>query len=287
MSLLQLRLSQMKSYLNKYNNFTQRLITALFGAVVILTALWMGEWGYFAAFFLVCILSQLEFYKLVGLDGMIPLKFWGTVTGLSIFVLSFLIERGTLNSYFYYLIFPIATGTFFIKLYKKAEKKPFTNIAYTFIGVIYIALPLSLLNISTFVMGRYSHEIILGLILIFWASDIGAYIAGTLFGRSKLFERISPKKSWEGSIGGAILAFALAYILSQYFEDLVLHEWMIVAGIIVIGGTYGDLVESLFKRGMEIKDSGSKLPGHGGFLDRFDSLLLASPFLVAYLKLFT
>jgi len=273
--------------LSNYNNFTQRLVTALLGAFIIITSLWLGEWGYFSAFFLVCIISQLEFYKLVGLDGMAPLKFWGTFTGLSIFILSFLIERGTLDSHYYYLIFPIASGTFFIKLYKKTEKKPFTNIAFTFIGIVYIALPLSLLNISVFVLGRYSYEIILGLILIFWASDIGAYISGTLFGRRKLFERISPKKSWEGSIGGAILAFSLAYLISFYFKDLILHEWMIVTAIIVIGGTYGDLVESLFKRSIEIKDSGTKLPGHGGFLDRFDSLLLASPFLVAYLKFFT
>jgi len=277
----------MKSYLNRYSNFTQRVITGLSGAIVLVSALLWGEWGYFASFLLVCAISQLEFYKLVGLDGMIPLKFWGTLTGLCIFIFSFLIERGTLTAGYYYLIFPIASGVFFIKLYKKTEKKPFTNIAFTFIGIIYIALPLALLNISTFSRGRYSYEIIIGLILIFWASDIGAYFAGSRFGKRKLFARISPKKSWEGSIGGAILAFSIAFGISYYFKDLDFHQWMVVTTIIIIGGTYGDLVESLFKRSIEIKDSGTKLPGHGGFLDRFDSLLLASPFLVAYLKLFT
>lgn len=276
----------MISYLNRYNNFTQRLITGLTGAVILVASMAYSEWGYFACFLLIVVISQLEFYKLVGLDGKLPLKFWGTFTGAVVFVLSFLIERGTLSDQFYYLIFPIACGTFFIKLYKKSDKKPFTSIAFTFIGIIYIALPIALLNISTFVMGYYSYEIIIGLILIFWASDVGAYFAGSKFGKRKLFERVSPKKSWEGALGGAVLALALAYFCSKYFLDLTLLNWMIVGAIIVVAGTYGDLIESLFKRSIEIKDSGTKLPGHGGFLDRFDSLLIASPFLVAYLKLF-
>lgn len=276
----------MRSFLSKYSNFTQRVVTGLTGAVILMTALSWSEWGYFICFLLVVVISQLEFYKLVGLDGMSPLKFWGTFTGLSVFVLSFLIERGSVNTNFYYLIFPIACGTFFIKLYKKSDKKPFTNIAFTLIGVIYIALPIALLNISTFVMGQYSHEIIIGLILIFWASDIGAYFAGIKFGKRKLFERISPKKSWEGALGGAAFALLVTYLISLYFTDLTFINWMILGAIIIVGGTYGDLIESLFKRSIEIKDSGTKLPGHGGFLDRFDSLLIASPFLVAYLKLF-
>jgi phosphatidate cytidylyltransferase len=276
----------MRSFLSKYSNFTQRVVTGLTGAVILMAALSWSEWGYFICFLLVVVISQLEFYKLVGLDGMSPLKFWGTFTGLSVFVLSFLIERGSVNTNFYYLIFPIACGTFFIKLYKKSDKKPFTNIAFTLIGVIYIALPIALLNISTFVMGQYSHEIIIGLILIFWASDIGAYFAGIKFGKRKLFERISPKKSWEGALGGAAFALLVAYLISLYFTDLTFINWMILGAIIIVGGTYGDLIESLFKRSIEIKDSGTKLPGHGGFLDRFDSLLIASPFLVAYLKLF-
>ena len=277
----------MKSHLSRYNNFTQRVITAIIGAAVIISAILWNEWAYFFAFFFICFVSQLEFYKLVGLDGKIPLKFWGTFNGLLIFTLSFLIEKNILSADYYFFIFPSACAVFFIKLYKKTEKKPFTNIAFTFIGIIYIALPFALLNISTYSQGTYSYQIILGILLILWASDSGAYIAGSLFGRKKLFERVSPKKSWEGSLGGSTLALLMAFVLSTYFNDLLLIEWMIVGGIMIVGGTYGDLVESLFKRSIEIKDSGSKLPGHGGFLDRFDGLLLASPLLVFYLKLFT
>jgi phosphatidate cytidylyltransferase len=101
-----------------------------------------------------------------------------------------------------------------------------------------------------------------------------------------LFERISPKKSWEGFAGGAALAMALAYGVSIYFTSLAQWQWLCIGWIIIVGGTYGDLVESLLKRSIEIKDSGTSLPGHGGFLDRFDGLLISSPFIVAFLEIF-
>ena len=119
-----------------------------------------------------------------------------------------------------------------------------------------------------------------------WANDVGAYFTGILFGRTKLFERISPKKSWEGSIGGATTSIITSLVISQYFPGLNSIEWIGVSVIVVIAGTYGDLVESHFKRSIQIKDSGSIIPGHGGFLDRFDSLLIAVPFVVVFLKLF-
>ena len=171
-----------------------------------------------------------------------------------------------------------------IKLYKKTERKPFTNIAFTFLGIFYVAVPFSLLNIGAFHDGRYHYEIIFGCLFILWASDTGAYFAGTLFGKRKLFERISPKKSWQGFFGGALLALVFAYGLSQYFDIFTANQWVIIGLIIIIAGTYGDLVESLLKRSIEIKDSGTALPGHGGFLDRFDSLLLATPFVWLYVN---
>ena len=126
----------------------------------------------------------------------------------------------------------------------------------------------------------------MGLLLIIWASDTGAYFAGSAFGRTKLFERISPKKTWEGLIGGALVAGGFAIGLSRYYSDLNTIEWLSGAAIVVVAGNYGDLVESLFKRSMSIKDSGNSIPGHGGFLDRFDSLILSVPFIVVFLKLF-
>jgi phosphatidate cytidylyltransferase len=277
----------------KYSNLTQRLITGILGAAAIIAGVSYGEWTYFAIFFLICLFTLLEFYNLVGLDGLAPQKAFGTISGILIFCLSFLIEgrikidgSGPLPAEYYILIFPIISCIYMIKLYKKFERKPFTNIAYTFLGICYVVVPFVLLNVIVFDEGRYNFEIILGSLLILWASDTGAYFAGTFFGRRKLFERISPKKSWEGFIGGALLAMLFAYGSSQYLHTLSVAQWIIVGILIIVGGTFGDLVESLLKRSIEIKDSGDALPGHGGFLDRFDGLLISAPFIAAYLEIF-
>lgn len=278
--------------LQKYSNLTQRLITALFGAAVVVSGILYGPWTYFAIFFLICLLTLREFYALAGLDGMVVQKTFGTLSGLVIFSLSFFIEANIISYRYYFIIFPLVSCVYMIKLYKKFERKPFTNIAYTFLGVFYVAVPFALLNIATFENQQYDYQIIFGCLFILWASDTGAYFAGTLFGKRKLFERISPKKSWEGVIGGGLLAMLFAYGL-PYFFSYIGHEptirswqWMVVGGIIIVGGTYGDLIESLLKRSIEIKDSGTALPGHGGFLDRFDGLLISAPFIVAFLEIF-
>jgi phosphatidate cytidylyltransferase len=276
----------MISNLSKYNNLTQRIIAAILGVAIILSAIVYSEWTYFAVFFILCALTQLEFYKLVGLDGMLPLKFWGTITGLSIYSITFLVYAEHLDPRIYFAIAPIASTVYFVKLYKKNDKKPFTNIAYTFLGIIYVAVPFALLHIAVFYNDTYSFQIIIGALFIQWASDTGAYFAGVKFGKRKLFERISPKKTWEGALGGTILAFIFAIIMAANFDEIADWQWLCIAGIIVIAGTYGDLVESLFKRSIEVKDSGSVIPGHGGFLDRFDGLLLSAPFISAFLMLF-
>ncbi|MEM8893839.1 MAG: phosphatidate cytidylyltransferase [Bacteroidota bacterium] len=275
----------MISVLNRYNNLTQRLITALVGAFALIFCVVYSQWSYFAVFLFVTVVAQYEFYKLIAANGIVPLSLLGTFSGALIYSLSFLVESDVLGHEWYYCIFPVVSLIYFIKLYKRDEEHPFTNIGFTFLGILYIALPFALLNIIAFSHGEYSFQLILGPLLLLWASDTGAYFAGVNFGRTKLFERVSPKKSWEGSMGGAITSILMAYVLSIYFVEMMLWQWMIVAGIIIIAGTYGDLVESLFKRSMEIKDSGTKLPGHGGFLDRFDGLLLSVPFIIIFFKL--
>lgn len=262
----------------------QRVITASLGATAIIGGLYWGMWGYFIVFLGISFFTLWEFYKLAILDDMAPLKIWGSIIGIVLFVLSFLIEAELISIKYLLLIFPLLTSVFLIKLYKRDEK-PFTQVAYTFLGIIYVSLPFSLLNIIVFNSGEYRFQIILGILFILWASDTGAYFTGILFGKKKLFERISPKKTWEGSLGGAALALIFAFLFSLYFKDLTLIQWLVAAALIVIAGVYGDLVESLFKRSISIKDSGSAIPGHGGFLDRFDGLLLASPFVAAFINL--
>lgn len=279
----------MKSRFNisNYSELGQRVITAIIGAAAIIGGCVYSEWTYFVVFGVILVFSQMEFYKLSGLDGMLPLKSFGTFLGAMIFAMSFLVEMQHMADKYYFLIFPMVSLIFFIKLYKKTDKKPFTGIAYTFLGLFYVAVPFSLLNMAAFsVDGTFHYEVIVGCLLLLWASDTGAYFAGTKFGKTKLFERVSPKKSWEGSLGGAVMALIIAYVLSINFIVIASWKWFSIAGIIVIAGTYGDLIESLFKRSIAIKDSGKGLPGHGGFMDRFDGLLVSAPFIAAFLKMF-
>ncbi|MEI9918818.1 MAG: phosphatidate cytidylyltransferase [Bacteroidota bacterium] len=275
----------MTSALKKLPNLAQRIITGVLGAAAVIFGVVFSEWTYFIVFFTICILSLLEFYNLTGLDGLVPQKTFGTICGMVIFCLSFFVERGDLNYKFYFIIFPLVSLVYMIKLYKRFERKPFTNIAFTFLGIFYVAIPFALLNIAAFENGVYNFEIIFGCLFILWATDTGAYFAGTYFGKRKLFERISPKKSWEGAAGGAILAFIFAYGIAYFFKSFLMWQWMVIAAIIIVGGIYGDLVESLLKRSIEIKDSGDSLPGHGGFLDRFDGLLISAPSIVAFIEL--
>ncbi len=275
-----------KSSLGKFSELYQRIVTAMAGAALIISSLVMSEWSYFIVFLAISILAQWEFYRLVRFQNYLPIRLLGVFIGSILFTLSFFVARGSIDPKYYYALFPIASLIFLVKLYKKNDNNPFLNIALFYLGLTYVALPFALMNVVVHYHGTYNYEILLGLMLIIWASDTGAYFAGVRFGKRKLFERISPKKSWEGFIGGAITAVGFSIIISRYSTGLALWQWVTVSLIVVIAGTYGDLVESMFKRSMQIKDSGTSIPGHGGFLDRFDSLILAVPFIVVFLKLF-
>lgn len=189
---------------------------------------------------------------------------------------------------------------FISELYTKAPN-PINNWAYTMLSQMYIALPLSMLNVLAF-RGTadgvvYSSLLPLSVFIFLWTNDTGAYLSGSLFGKHKLFPRVSPGKSWEGSIGGGILVIVVAALIGMY-ENSDMHasnaevslnivQWIGMGVVVVFFGTWGDLVESLFKRTIGIKDSGNILPGHGGMLDRFDSSLMAIPAAVIYLYTLT
>jgi phosphatidate cytidylyltransferase len=156
-------------------------------------------------------------------------------------------------------------------------------------AVVYISLPLGLLMFffnPVVMSGPFHYGKALGFLVILWLNDTGAYLVGSLIGKHKLFERISPGKTWEGSAGGALFALLTAWGLSFIFKQLDVSQWMILSLIIVVTGTLGDLVESMLKRSLALKDSGDILPGHGGILDRFDAVLLSAPFVFVYLALF-
>jgi len=176
------------------------------------------------------------------------------------------------------------------ELYLK-QKDPIQDWAYTMLAQMYIALPFSLINVLAFNATSegfvaFNTLLPLSIFVFLWVNDSGAYCVGSLIGRHKLFPRISPGKSWEGSIGGAVFVLAAAYAISYFLDTdqmLAMPVWLGLGLVVVIFGTWGDLVESLFKRTLGIKDSGNILPGHGGMLDRFDSSLLAIPAAVIYL----
>jgi phosphatidate cytidylyltransferase len=174
--------------------------------------------------------------------------------------------------------------TFIIEIYRN-KPNPLSNIATTALGFFYIALPFSLLlyfNRPDMLHFHGMPVILVGYFAFTWIYDTSAYLFGRQFGKHKFFERISPKKTWEGTIAGTAVTLAISFGLYFLVPEMPLHDWLALAGIVIVFGTHGDLVESLLKRSLNIKDSGTILPGHGGILDRFDTMLISAPFVFLY-----
>ena len=271
------------------NNFFTRTITgALFVLVIVGSALW-NYWVFTSVIGLFMILGLWEFYDLINRKGICSDKIAGTIIGIAIFLITFLHNSDIINTRITYILFfflfSVSILVFFTELYRRS-KYPFRNIANTFLGIIYIAIPFSLLiSLTCFTEGdTESPAFPIFFFCILWTYDTFAYLIGVKFGKHKLFERISPKKSWEGVIAGLLFSFILAIVFSEYYFFLSLVQWLILALIIVIFGTLGDLTESMLKRSIDCKDSGTFFPGHGGILDRFDSVLLSVPFVFIYFK---
>ena len=170
------------------------------------------------------------------------------------------------------------------ELFRK-KKHAVANMIISYFPAFYISIPFILLFDIALMEGNFDPLPVLGFFILIWVYDTGAYLSGKFFGKHKLFERISPKKTWEGLIGGGIIALLVAVFINAYFfPELKQMEWAIVAFIVIAFGTLGDLIESLVKRNAGVKDSGSIMPGHGGMLDRFDSALFAAPFYWLFLQ---
>jgi phosphatidate cytidylyltransferase len=185
------------------------------------------------------------------------------------------------------LLLTLTVASVFMQELFKKSTSPFTNIAYTFLGAILIIIPFAFFHGLAYLQGSFNFHFPMAFLLMLWSNDTGAYLTGLGFGRHKLFERHSPKKTWEGFIGGVLIAAGVGLIISRFYTELPAVEWAIMGVIIGTVGTMGDLVESMFKRSINVKDSGSILPGHGGLLDRFDGLFLAVPVVYTYLYLIT
>ena len=274
-------------------NFIVRTITAVFFVAAIVSCFLRPE----AMMFLFALVTGMTIWEFTGLvnerDGVAVNQMISTVAGVYFFLAmagynSGMTPAAVFIPYLLTLIYLLVA-----ELYLK-QGDPVHDWAYTMMSQLYITLPFSLLNVLAFQSDaegvHYVWSVPLSVFVFLWINDTGAYICGSLLGRHKLFPRISPGKSWEGSIGGGILVILVAvlvwYLLEQYGENalgLSAIEWAGLGLTVVIFGTWGDLVESLFKRTLGIKDSGHILPGHGGMLDRFDSTLMAVPAAVVYL----
>ena len=269
------------------SNFYKRSITGVVFVAVLGGAILFHPATLFLLFAVIIGLGVWEFYRLIDATELKPNKIAGLTAGLAFFGITCLYATGTVPIEFYWLVIPFLSAVFIAELYRKLAT-PFQNIAITLFGVGYVAVPLSLLVLLGFPnlsISGYQQTMIIGYFFLLWSSDTGAYITGVSIGRHPMFARVSPKKSWEGFAGGFILTLSVAYIISHYFTAISTIDWMVIAVIICIFGVWGDLIESLLKRSLQIKDSGNILPGHGGILDRFDSVLFSAPIVFLYLQL--
>jgi len=242
----------------------------------------------FGPFYLILsVLCLWEFYSLVKQSGISPNRVTGIICAALTFISAGLVAMSDNDPgcyEFLLVIIPSVVAIFIQELFKKTEA-PFTNIAYTVFGIILVVLPIVFFYGLAFVnkITGFNFHFPLAFLIMLWANDTGAYLTGRAFGRTKLFERHSPKKTWEGFVGGVLISAGAALILAHFYTELKWHQWVIIAVLISFFGTTGDLIESMFKRSINVKDSGGILPGHGGLLDRFDGLFLAAPIVYTYL----
>ncbi len=285
---------------DKMKNLITRSITGVIFVAAVVTCFLRPE----AMIFLFALVTGLTVWEYTGivnnLENVAVNRFLSTVAAVYFFLAMAGFCSGIVPSAVFIPYLLTVVYMFISELYTKAPN-PINNWAYTMLSQMYIALPFSMINVLAFRGAGdaviYNYLLPLSIFIFLWTNDTGAYLSGSLFGKHKLFPRVSPGKSWEGSIGGGILVLAVAAFLGWY-ENSGIHEgavelamsipqWMGLGLVVVFFGTWGDLVESLFKRTIGIKDSGNILPGHGGMLDRFDSSLMAIPAAVVYIYTLT
>jgi phosphatidate cytidylyltransferase len=261
-----------------------RAITGFFFILVMLASVLFGHYPFGIFYLVLSVLCLNEFYSLIKQTGLSPNQSTGILNGVFIYVIFALITAADAPIYHKIaLLLTLTLSAIFIQELFKKSTTPFTNIAYTFLGLIFTIVPFTFFHALAYVKGDFNFHFPLAFLLMLWANDTGAYLVGVKFGKTKLFERHSPKKTWEGFIGGVLIAAGVALIISHFYADLGWQQWVIMAVLISVFGTTGDLIESMFKRSINVKDSGGILPGHGGLLDRFDGLFLAAPIVYAYL----
>jgi len=261
--------------------------------ICVLGGLWLHPVSFFIVIAVIIAGTQHEYYMMVRGTGVRPQTVTGIIAGLIIYFISTAVAAGWLPGKSFLWVIPIVTAIMVTELFRKVER-PFDSLAHTFFSILYTAVPFSLLPFTAFNHSgleplirmngvAFSPGIPVGFFLLLWTNDTGAYLVGSAIGKHRLFERISPKKSWEGFIGGVLLTLLVAQMIGGWLGVTDSAGWMIIGVIIAIAGTAGDLLESMLKRSLGLKDSGTILPGHGGFLDRFDSVVVSFPLVYLYI----
>lgn len=279
----------------KMKDLGVRTASGLILGVVVLGAIYWSVWSFGALLAVILVAGMSEFYSLVEKQGSAPQRLIGTITGVVLLALNFYFayciayEQGLVvlgdspwlvrGLAFLLLLLPLMLVC---ELFRRREH-PAADVGVTLLGVVYVALPLSLMSFIPVAGGAgWQPGAMIAYVFIIWANDVFAYLVGMAFGRHRLFERLSPKKSWEGFFGGVAGALVMGYVASRCMGEA-WWVWIGLALVAAVTGVLGDLVESMFKRAAGVKDSGTIIPGHGGILDRFDAMLLAAPFVVVYL----
>jgi phosphatidate cytidylyltransferase len=294
------------------SNLTQRVIFGALGAVVLFGCIWYSAWSFAVFFALVQAKMLLEFYRMMRQSGYAPVAGIGVGVSVLVFIgvhllagtdhyhtdsssaiqlynanaadgdpvayysFGFIIQRILLSSL---VLIPMLLILREMLIWPRS-KNPFGNIGVNMLGLFYVGIPMSLLNMLAFTENGYDYRRILALLFLVWTADTGAYMAGKTMGKHKLAPNISPGKTWEGWIGGALLTLGMGWALGYMLPEVPLSHRLGAAAVVAIFGVLGDLAESMLKRSVGVKDSGRILPGHGGLLDRFDALLLVLPVLV-------
>mgnify|MGYP001267390050 FL=1 len=272
-------------------NLIIRALTGIIFVVVLISAIYIHP-----IFFLIlfCIITGLTLWEFGGLvkhyENANLQRTVNVLGGVYLFIATFVYANGLTDGKIFlpYLLFIMLT--MIAELYYKAPN-PINNWAFTLFAQVYCAGSFSILNFIGAEPGTpgvmsYTPLFIMAIFIFVWLDDTGAYLVGSLIGKHKLFERISPKKSWEGFFGGLILSLASSQAFAWFAPEINRMNWLGLAATGVLFGTWGDLIESLLKRTLGVKDSGNVLPGHGGMLDRFDSVMLAVPASYIYIELF-
>ncbi len=268
-------------------NLITRSLSGIVFIGLIIGSILLGQQIFAALMLIFSIIGLTEYQRMtqkwIGNPGDIQIIL---LNGLIVFgLLSAVILEFIPSKYLVLLILPVLISMIHT-LFSKLES-PVQQMSILMAGVLYISLPFALFA-SFFTLNpqmAFSNELVIAFFIMVWSNDVFAYVVGSLIGKHKLYEKVSPKKTWEGSLGGVILTIVAAYIISIFFKTYDMQTWLVLGLIISIFASLGDLIESMIKRQVGVKDSGNIMPGHGGVLDRFDGVIFAIPAVYIYLSL--